>query len=212
MKRKLILLSIGLCSIPLFNAQINDSDAEDRLRVGVKGGLNLSNVYDTRGQEFNADAKFGFAVGGIVSIPLGDKFGLQPEILLSQKGFQATGSLLGSPYSFTRTTTYLDVPLLFAFRPTEFLTFLAGPQYSFLLNQKDVFGTATTTIAQETEFRNDNIRKNTLCFTGGLDINLNNLVLGGRVGWDLLSNAGDGTSQTPRYKNLWFQGTVGFRF
>lgn len=103
-------------------------------------------MYDTKGQEFNADGKFGFAVRGFVSVPFGKLIGFQPELLLSQKGFQGTGSLLGSSYSFTRTTTYLDIPLLFAIRPTEFISFLVGPQYSFLLNQKDVFGSATTTI------------------------------------------------------------------
>jgi hypothetical protein len=212
MTKQLMMMGLGLLSLNTFNAQINDGSAESRIRVGVKGGLNLSNVYDSRGQEFNADSKFGFAGGGFVSIPIGELIGIQPEILLSQKGFQGTGSLLGSSYSFTRTTTYLDIPLLFALRPTPFLTFVAGPQISFLLNQKDVFGSATTNIAQQTVFDNDNIRKNTVCFTGGLDINLNNLVLGGRVGWDLMKNIGDGTSETPRYKNVWYQATIGVRF
>jgi hypothetical protein len=212
MKKKLLFISLGLISFFNANAQELAGDPEERIRIGVKAGLNLSNVYDSRGQQFNADAKFGFAVGGFLSIPFGELIGFQPELLLSQKGFQGTGSLLGSSYSFTRTTTYLDLPLLFAVRPTEFLTFLVGPQYSFLLNQKDVFGSATTTIEQESVFRNDNIRKNTLCFTGGLDINLNNLVLGSRVGWDMHKNIGNGTSETPRYKNVWYQATIGFRF
>jgi hypothetical protein len=212
MKKKLLFISLSLFSFYNVNAQELAGDPEERIRIGVKAGLNLSNVYDTKGQEFNADGKFGFAVGGFVSVPFGKLIGFQPELILSQKGFQGTGSLLGSSYSFTRTTTYLDVPLLFAVRPTEFLTFLFGPQYSFLLNQKDVFGSATTTIEQESVFRNDNIRKNTLCFTGGLDINLNNLVLGARVGWDMLKNIGNGTSETPRYKNVWYQATIGFRF
>ena len=212
MKKKLLLISLGLISFFDANAQEQSGDPEERIRIGAKAGLNLSNVYDSRGQQFNADAKFGFAVGGFLSVPFGKLIGFQPELLLSQKGFQGTGSLLGSSYSFTRTTTYLDLPLLFAVRPTEFLTFLVGPQYSFLLNKKDVFGSATTTIEQQSVFRNDNIRKNTLCFTGGLDINLNNLVLGARVGWDMLKNIGNGTSETPRYKNVWYQATIGFRF
>jgi hypothetical protein len=212
MKKKLLLISLSIISFCNANAQVFKKDAEERIRIGAKAGLNLSNVYDSKGQQFNADAKFGFAAGGFVSIPFGKLIGFQPELLLSQKGFQGTGSLLGSSYSFTRTTTYLDLPLLFAVRPSEFITFLVGPQYSFLLNQKDVFGSATTTIEQESVFRNDNIRKNTLCFTGGLDINLNNLVLSARVGWDMLKNIGNGTSETPRYKNVWYQATVGFRF
>lgn len=137
--------------------------------------------------------------------------GIQPEVLFSQKGFRATGRILGGNYDLTRTSNYLDVPLLFALKPAPFLTLLVGPQFSYLLSQKDVFKNATTTIAQEQEFVNDNIRKNVLCVTGGVDININHVVLSARVGWDIQKNAGDGSATTPRYKNAWYQATVGYR-
>jgi hypothetical protein len=89
-----------------------------------------------------------------------------------------------------------------------FISLLAGPQFSFLLKQKDVLGNSSLT----QDFNNDNIRKNTLGFLGGADINLSNLVLGVRAGWDLQDNNGDGTSDNPRYKNVWYQATIGFRF
>ena len=138
--------------------------------------------------------------------------GIQPEVLVSQKGFQASGMILGSKYNFTRTTTYIDIPIQVAFKPSEFFTLLAGPQYSYLINQRDVFQNATTSIAQEQEFENDNIRKNIFGVVGGLDINLKHITLGSRIGWDVQNNKGDGTSTTPRYKNVWFQGTVGYAF
>jgi hypothetical protein len=212
MKKILLTCFTSLAFASVSNAQDFDMDADAKFTVGAKAGLNLSNVYDTKGDAFNADAKFGFAVGAFATIPFGNFLAFQLEVLISQKGFQGTGYLLGSTYSVTRTTTYLDFPLLFAIRPTQFLTFLMGPQYSYLFNQKDVFGAATTSIEQETAFKNDNIRKNTLCFTGGLDINLNKLILSGRMGWDLLANNGSGGSETPRYKNFWYQATIGYRF
>jgi hypothetical protein len=212
MKKILLSCFTYLSFTSVSTAQDFDMDADAKFTIGAKAGLNLSNVYDTKGDAFSADAKFGFAIGAFATIPFGNFLAFQPELLISQKGFQGTGYLLGSTYSVTRTTTYLDIPLLFAMRPTKFLTFVMGPQYSYLFNQKDVFGSATTTIEQETAFKNDNIRKNTLCFTGGLDINLNKLVLSGRMGWDLLANNGSGGSQTPRYKNFWYQVTIGYRF
>jgi hypothetical protein len=211
MKKQLVLVLAMFAIVNMASAQ-GRFDYSEKFTFGVKGGLNLSNVYDTKGEQFDADAKFGFVAGAFMSIPLGKVIGVQPEILISQKGFQATGVLLGAPYSFTRTTTYIDVPLLFAVKPFELLTLLAGPQYSYLQIQKDVFGSATTSVDQETQFKNDNIRKNTLCFTGGADLNLDHVVVGARLGWDLFNNNGDGTSTTPRYKNVWYQGTIGFRF
>jgi hypothetical protein len=136
MKKELGLLLVMFSVINNTIAQ-GRFDYSERLTFGVKGGLNLSNVYDTQGEQFDADAKFGFVAGAFMSIPLGKVIGVQPEILISQKGFQATGFLLGAPYSFTRTTTYIDVPLLFAIKPFELLTLLAGPQYSYLQIQKD---------------------------------------------------------------------------
>jgi len=89
---------------------------------------------------------------------------------------------------------------------------MAGPQYSYLLKQTDVFTNGSTSIAQEKEFENDNVRKNTLCFAGGMDINLKHIVLGVRAAWDVQNNNGDGSSTTPRYKNAWYQFTFGYRF
>lgn len=209
--KKIIAMFVVL--IPFVNTSIaqDDKDYSEKFTIGLKAGLNLSNVYDSRGEEFDADPKLGFAGGGFISIPFGKLIGFQPEVLISQKGFMATGQMFGSTYSFTRTTTYLDIPLLFAFKPFEFVTILLGPQYSYLLKQKDVFNSSSITIDQETEFNHDNIRKNTLCITGGADINFNHVVVGLRSGWDLMNNNGDGTSTTPRYKNAWFQATVGYR-
>ena len=92
------------------------------------------------------------------------------------------------------------------------LTILAGPQYSFLLKEKNDFKNKLLSTGLQKEFDNENLRKNTLCLTGGLDININNLVISGRAGWDLKDNNKNGTSTTPRYKNVWLQATIGFRF
>jgi len=193
-------------------AQENTTDFRDQLQFGLKAGANYSNVYSTNGDAFVADPKFGFAGGAFIAIPFGKYLGVQPELLFSQKGFQATGIILGNTYKFTRTMNYIDVPIFFSLKPSEFLTIMAGPQYSYLIKRTDVFGNATTSVEQQTEFENDNIRKNTLCFVAGGDINMKHVVLGARVGWDLMKNNGDGTSGTPNYKNVWYQATVGYRF
>jgi hypothetical protein len=92
------------------------------------------------------------------------------------------------------------------------LTLLVGPQYSFLLSEKNTFENTLFTSVQEQQFNNDNIRKNTLCFLGGADLNFDKAVIGLRAGWDVQNNAGDGTNNTPRYKNVWYQATIGYRF
>lgn len=210
MKKTMIILASITFAQQTF-AQV--TDFRERVNLGVKIGLNLSNVYDSDGEAFVAENRAGLALGAFVTLPIGKIFALQPEILFSQKGFQSTGRILGSNYTLSRTSSFIDVPILFAFRPTSFISILAGPQYSYLARQKDVFENGgTSVVLQEQEFNNDNIRKNILGFTGGFDINLKNIVIGARVGWDAQKNKGDGTSTTPNYKNTWYQATIGYRF
>ena len=204
--KKLFLIAMGALSVAY------TTSAQDQLSFGLKVGMNYSNVYDSKGDDFEADGKFGLATGAFLSIPIGKFVGLQPEVLFSQKGFKGTGTIFGSSYTLTRTTNYIDVPLMVALKPTESLTLLAGPQFSYLMKQKDVFTSPSGNFQQEEEFENDNIRRNTLCFIGGLDININHMVLGARAGWDLSDNHGNGSASTPRYKNVWLQATLGVRF
>lgn len=209
--KNFVLVLVAVATTVVCGYAQSSTDSRERIQFGVKAGANYSNVYDTQGEAFNANAKLGLAAGLFMAIPVGKLIGIQPEILFSQKGFQGTGRLLGSTYDFTRTTSYIDVPIFFAIKPVEFLTLLVGPQFSYLLKQKDVFANGTTSIEQENEFENDNIRKNTFCFIGGANLNFNHIVIGARAGWDVMNNNGNGTSTTPRYKNAWFQATVGYK-
>lgn len=210
---KKIILSVLMVSITTAVVQAQEDTVNERvgMQIGVKAGANYSNIYDAQGEEFTADPKLGLAIGAYLGIPLGEYLGIQPEVLFSQKGFKGTGTLLGSTYNMTRTSNFLDVPLFLALKPIGMVTILAGPQFSFLMSQKDTFSNSSITIDQEKEFDNENVRKNIMCFVGGIDINLKHIVLGARAGWDFQTNNGDGTSSTPRYKNSWVQATIGYR-
>ena len=211
MKKVVLLIVFVTISVTNFYAQ-TDSNNRKSLTLGIKAGVNYSNVYDSSTEDFIAEGKFGFAGGVFMAIPLGKFIGIQPEILYSQKGFKSTGTYLGSTYEMTRTTEFIDVPLLFAVKPIDKVTLLFGPQFSFLMKQKDEFTGGTINTTQQQEFDNSDITKNIMGLVGGVDINVNNLVLGLRAAWDIKTNEGDGNSPTPRYKNMLFQATVGFRF
>lgn len=209
--KKSVKTMMMLCALSVIGFIAQSQDRRQNLELGAKAGINVSNVWDTEGQAFEADAKIGFAGGVFLGIPLGTLIGLQPEVLISQKGFKGSGMLLSFPYTFKRTTTYLDIPLQLQIKPSEFLTIVGGPQFSYLLNQKDEYTFGTNSTEQEEAFDNDNIRKNIFGFVGGFDLIYQSLVFSGRIGWDFQSNNGDGTSETPRYKNQWLQFTLGFK-
>lgn len=208
---KIISATCILASANL-NAQIDlKEDNREEFEFGIKAGVNASNVWDSQGEDFRADPRVGLATGAYFAIPIGKYIGFQPEVLLSQKGFQGSGTLLGFPYSFSRTTTYLDVPLLLQVKPSPFMSLVVGPTFSYLFKQKDVYTFGSNSAEQEQEFENDEIRKNTLGSLVGVDFYISSVVLSARAGWDFQTNLGDGTSTTPRYKNRWLQFTVGFK-
>lgn len=209
MKKLLIVVCMMLTACHALQAQNDEDDRRAKLSFGVKAGINVANVWDSQGQDFQADPKVGVAGGFFGIIPIGKALGFQPELLISQKGFTATGFLLGSEYSLKRTTTYIDVPLLLQVKPAEFLTILVGPEYSFLVHQQDIYRLGSTSYVQEQEFKNDQIRKNIFGFVAGADLSISHFVFAPRMGWDLFNNHGDGTSDTPRYKNRWIQLAVG---
>lgn len=220
MKKLIIISSLLWCFSNIIKAQDNIvvkereevRDSRNKLHIGLKIGLNNSNVYDSRGEDFNTTPKLGFVGGAFLSIPIGKYLGLHPEVLYSQKGFYSKGTFEGTTYNLSRTTSYMDVPVMLEFKPSRFITILGGPEYSYLLAQTDVFSKSSITAVQEQEFTNNNIRKNTLGAIFGVDLNLGHFVVGARYAFDMQTNNGDGSSTVPRYKNEWIQGTVGFRF
>lgn len=191
-------------------------DPREEFHFGIKAGVNYANIYDNNTDEFNANQRFGFVGGVFARIPFGLYFGFQPELLYSQKGFDASGTMFGGEYEFKRTSSYLDIPLLLSLKPAEFLTILAGPQYSYLLSQKDESKNNNLSMEQEEVFMNDDIRNSTFGLVVGLDLNLHPVILGMRMGWDFQNNNGNnngnGDSEAPSYKNAWVQGTVGILF
>ncbi len=99
--------------------------------IGVKGGINVAdvstNVVDVSDL---VDSKTGFVGGGFVTLGLGSLFAVQPELLYSQKGFNAEEGGLSAQLN----TNYIEIPVLLKaqfklamLRPAVY----AGPVVSF---------------------------------------------------------------------------------
>ncbi len=189
------------------------ADSRNKFHAGLKAGLNSSRVYNTVGEDFLNDSKFGVTAGVFAAFPINKYWGFQPEIQFNQKGYSASGTTEEGSYSYTRNTGHVDVPLQLQVKPFRFMSIVAGPQFSFLVARQEIIHQGKITTVQEDEIHNSDLRKNTLGITGGLDIYyLKRFIISGRAGWDLQDNIGEGTALSPRYKNAWIQSTIGLRF
>ncbi len=208
------VLLMALFATSLGFAQSDAPDSRSEFKVGFKGGVSLSNIYDQENQDYVADNKTGYFLGGFLSIPLGKYIGLQPEVLYSQKGFKGSGSVGGlgiSNYDFSRTSNFIDIPLQLQLKPIEYVTILAGPQFSYLVDTKNTFNGSSNTITED-EINKDNYKKNIFGFVVGADINIEHFVISGRAGWDVSKSDKNGDDTTPRYKNRVVQLGVGYTF
>ena len=209
--KKLIALIVLAVTGLTFNATAQDgSSSETGVKFGLKAGFNLSNIYDQEGNDNNTDVKMGLAGGAFLHIPFGSALGFQPEILFSQKGFRGTGQAMGTNYEYSRTTNYMEFPLLLAFKPGSNVALLMGPHVSYLLSQRDEVKSGAYSAVHDQNFNNDNPRRNTVGLTAGADFYLRPVILATRIGWDFTDNNGDGTSTSPTYKNAFLQFCIGF--
>ncbi len=209
----LITSSVGIVSAQYqSDTRYPDLDRRNDFTFGVKVGANLSRMWDAESNDFIADPKVGYAAGVFATIPITTFLGVQPEVMWSQRGFIGRGSSVLGDYRLSRTHNYLDIPIMIAFKPSPVVSILVGPQYSYLLSTNDEYTSGNTTFEDQNDFDNNNVLKNTLALTGGADFSLDPLVVGLRAGWDIRKNDGDGTTTSIRYKNMWYQLSVGFQF
>lgn len=205
------VFAIALFSTQSIVAQTTTTDDSssmnnrEELNFGIKAGINYSNIYSEEGDGFVGDGKVGFAGGVFVSIPLSSLIGIQPELLYSQKGFES--EIFGA--DFKATFNYLDLPVLLQIKPTEQISILAGPQFSYLMSSKyELEGLGS---AEQDELEDDNNRT-TLGLTAGVDFNVQNFLISARGSWDLSKVNKDNSTSDINYKNQLFQITLGYKF
>jgi hypothetical protein len=147
MKTKLFFLAI-LCFI-------SSAIFAQSFSLGVKGGANLGKI---SGQSFKDQFTLGYHVGAFATIPIGKKWAIQPEAMLSQVNVD-TASNFSQVYQFNHVDKinlqYLSIPILLNYNINKFLTIQAGPQFSIMLdknkdllqNGKDAFKTQNFALA-----------------------------------------------------------------
>ncbi len=133
MKKSLVILLVAITASATSFAQF---------RIGPKLGANIGKI---DGKGFDEQYKLGYHLGVFAEIPLGKKFGIQPEILWNQinsdtaENFSAVYENLQNQDYKNPQLNYLSIPLLLSYKPSKFLSLQAGPQYGILLNNNKSF-------------------------------------------------------------------------
>lgn len=137
MKKLFLTAAIAVMTLATNQAQ--------ELKFGVKAGLNIANIGGDLGNfDFDEtndfEARTSFHVGGLVEIPISEKFAIQPEVLYSSQGAKSTYRYDdGFDFENSESTIKLDyitLPIMAKFMPFEGFSIEAGPQVGFLVSAK----------------------------------------------------------------------------
>lgn len=95
---------------------VGTSAAETNISVGVKGGLNVSNLTGESASAAEMSTRTGGVIGGIMVFDLSERFAIQQEILYSKKGGNGIFTALTQDSTFLSAHDpnlgYVELPLL----------------------------------------------------------------------------------------------------
>lgn len=102
-------------------------------KAGIKGGLNLSNLYVNNTDDDHA--RIGWHAGLYGQLFASEAFAIQPEINFSTKGTGVTRvDATSAQYKSNFNLNYLDIPVLAVFKLGKVAEIHAGPYWSYLLH------------------------------------------------------------------------------
>lgn len=171
MKIKMLVLAV----VCLFAALSSSSQG---INLGVKGG---ATVYKIDGVSFSDQFNWGYHLGGVAELMWSKKWGIQPEVLFNQSNTK-TGYSFDTLYKSVNPGTlkevklnYLSIPVLLTWRPSPFISFQAGPNFSVMMS-KD------RTLLQDgaEAFKSGNVS-----LLGGVQLNILSFRIYGRYGMGL---------------------------
>jgi hypothetical protein len=209
------LLSLVFGMVVVVSAQEQQTSAEKSLtpKFGIKGGLNLSNLYTD--QADNNNLKTGLNLGFYAKIPLTKGFSIQPELIYSGKGAKLTYNnfILGKgEYRFN--LNYVEVPVLAVINLASNLNIQAGGYVSYLAsaNIKDLKNDGT--IKNITDLKADNFNRFDYGLVGGIGVDVMNFTIGARYNYGLqeLGSSGIAGQLTKNSKNSVIALYIGFGF
>jgi len=110
--------------------------------VGIKGGLNFSNIDVSQSAGVNYNNRTGYHFGAFTLLKFG-KIGLQPEILFSRQGSQY--KIVAT--DFEANFDYINIPIILKLYTIAGINIQVGPQIGFLSSAqaKETIGGITTT-------------------------------------------------------------------
>jgi hypothetical protein len=175
------ILKILTVSIVVSFASCISSEVFAQMRAGVKGGLNVSNLYVDDVDDENA--RYGFNLGFYGQLLSSETFAIQPELLFSTKGskIEYGGGLFDQTVKYN--LSYLDLPVLAVFKLGDAAEIHVGPYASYLLGANISHDGDLGSGADDID--RDHLKSFDYGLSGGFGLNFGSLQVGARYNYGL---------------------------
>ncbi|MGN6491136.1 MAG: porin family protein [Agriterribacter sp.] len=109
--------------------------AKAQISFGPKAGVNFATIVG-QGEVSGYKPKAGLYIGGQASVPVNDKFSVQPEVYFSMQGgiWKEKGEDAGKS-----KMSYINIPVLAKYKHTSGFFAETGPQLGILLSAYDIW-------------------------------------------------------------------------
>jgi hypothetical protein len=209
-----------MASLMLFAVQVQAQDNPGP-KFGIKGGVNLAQLFVDQPNAEDENMKIGYHVGLFGKIPVTDFLAVQPELLYTNTGAKVTyggsdlANLLGIQQGEVRfNLNYIQLPVLLAANIGAFNVHV-GPYASYLVgaNVKDL-KSADLNTNDVTDLNTDDFNRVDYGLAGGIGIDLKGFTIGARYNYGLreIGNSGLAGRLTNNSRNSVAQLFIGFGF
>jgi hypothetical protein len=181
-----VLVAVMLFTSVSVMAQEQESIGGSALspKIGVRGGINLSNMFVDDVSDENM--KLGVNVGVFAKLPLTRGFSIQPELNYSSKGAkQNYNNFIQGEGEYRFNLNYVELPVLAVFNLGENFNIHAGPYIAYLasVNIKDLNDDGT--IDKIADLNAENFNRIDYGLSGGIGVDVGNFGFGARYNYGL---------------------------
>jgi len=185
-KQSNILYALTLfltASFGMLHAQDNNVNTE----FGVKGGLNMSNLYTDDADDENV--LFGFNAGVYATLPVSDFIAIQPELLFTTRGSKLEYNNALAQGNVKLKLNYIELPLLVRVNITKNFNIHAGGYASYMVSAKS---TGDGDFEFEDQYDTDDFNKFDAGIAAGIGVDFNPISVGLRYNYGLTTIQKDG--------------------
>jgi hypothetical protein len=214
LKRVLLVAAFtGCLSAAMAQEQQTTTESSLKPKFGIKGGVNLTNLYVDDVEDENM--KVGVNVGVFAKLPVAKGFSIQPELLYTSKGSKLRYNNIFGDGEYRFNLNYVELPVLAVFNLGKNFNIHAGP-YAALLTSANIkrLDNESGEIDDIADLDTDNFKRFDYGLVGGVGFDIQNFTIGARYNYGLneIGDGGVAGEATKNSKNSAFTFYIGIGF